>query len=303
MPLEPLVPRPRPIEARCTDDGAACIGPATYTADVCRTIEAAARANALDPGFFARLLWKESLFDAAAVSPAGAEGIAQFMPDTAKLRGLADAFNPAEALYASARYLAELTRDYGNIGLAAAAYNGGEARAHASSPPRTRLPPETRAYVSAITGFPAETWRDAPPASVDLALDQTAAFQSACIAYATTAAAAGSARCRAAALGRGARLEPRPRRPGAPGRAAAEPPRRDPAGRAAATRRQAAGHAARAPVRADRPASRAEAEALCARLRWTAATAWCAATDRRPYPWEPPPTRDVRCGTKAKEPP
>jgi hypothetical protein len=62
-------------------------------------------AEGLDVGFFARLLWRESLFDASAVSHAGAQGIAQFMPGTARLRGLADPFNPAEAILASADYL------------------------------------------------------------------------------------------------------------------------------------------------------------------------------------------------------
>ena len=87
-------------------------------ATVCRTIETAARESALDSGFFARLLWKESLFQAGVVSPAGAQGIAQFMPDTAKLRGLENAFDPEAALRASAAYLSELARTYGNLGLA-----------------------------------------------------------------------------------------------------------------------------------------------------------------------------------------
>ena len=155
------------------------------------------------------------------------------MPDTAKLRGLADAFNPAEALYASARYLAELTRDYGNIGLAAAAYNGGEARVARFVAAKDGLPPETRAYVNAITGYPAETWRDAPPDTVDLSLDKAAAFQPACVAYAAERGGGGFRSAPPApALGRGSRLEPRPRRPRAPGRAPAEPPRGNPAGRA-----------------------------------------------------------------------
>ena len=156
----------------CTPDRAHCVAESTYIPDVCRLIEAAARESGLDRDFFARLLWKESLFDAAAVSPAGAQGIAQFMPETAKLRGLGDAFNPAEALVASARYLSELSRDLGNIGLAAVAYNGGEARAARFIAAEAGLPLETRAYVRAITGHSAETWRDAPPASVDLALDK-----------------------------------------------------------------------------------------------------------------------------------
>ncbi len=179
-------PRPRAETDRsCTADRAACIATASYIPDVCRTIEAAAVANALDPNFFVRLVWKESLFDAAAVSPAGAQGIAQFMPDTALLRGLADPFNPAEALHASARYLADLSRAYGNIGLAAVAYNGGEARAERFIARGGGLPLETRAYVAAITGHSAETWRDAPPPPPDLALAPGKSFQEACVARGT----------------------------------------------------------------------------------------------------------------------
>ena len=178
MPRARTAPSP---ERRCTGDGSHCIALASYIPDVCRTIEAVARANGVEANFFARLIWKESLFDAGAVSPAGAQGIAQFMPGTAKLRGLRDAFNPAEALAASAEYLAELSRTYGNPGLAAAAYNGGEARVERYLSAGGGLPAETRAYVQAITGHSVETWRDAPPATLDVALDKEAAFQSACV--------------------------------------------------------------------------------------------------------------------------
>lgn len=164
-------------EQRCTDDLTHCISLANYIPDVCRTIEEAAGKNALDPNFFARLLWKESLFDAGAVSPAGAQGIAQFMPETARLRGLDDTFNPATALYASANYLSELSRDFGNLGLAAAAYNGGEARVERFIAKEGSLPLETRAYVQAITGHPIETWRDDPPTELDLSLEATGTFQ------------------------------------------------------------------------------------------------------------------------------
>ena len=94
-------PQTRPAEEqRCTADGRVCIREASYAEDVCRVIEEAAEAEGLDAGFFARLLWRESLFDASAVSHAGAQGIAQFMPGTARLRGLQDPFNPAEAILA-----------------------------------------------------------------------------------------------------------------------------------------------------------------------------------------------------------
>jgi hypothetical protein len=187
-PVAGMRPRPRggPVAdgdgLHCATQGPVCIARASYLADVCRTIETAAVRNGLDPHFFARLVWKESLFDAAAVSPAGAQGIAQFMPGTAALRGLDDPFNPAEALMAAAEYLAVLSDTFGNIGLAAVAYNGGEARAGRFVARAGGLPLETRAYVQAITGHPAETWRDAPPVSVDLALAREGEFQPACVA-------------------------------------------------------------------------------------------------------------------------
>lgn len=170
-------PMPRPAGAASVARG--------DVATVCRTIEAAARESALDTGFFARLLWKESLFQPGAVSPAGAQGIAQFMPDTAKLRGLADAFEPNAALRASAAYLSELARVYGNLGLAAAAYNGGEARLDRFLAAEGDLPAETRAYVQAITGYSVDVWRDSPPAVVDLSLEGES-FQPACVALTAT---------------------------------------------------------------------------------------------------------------------
>ena len=55
---------------------------------ICTLIRNAAAAHGLPADFFARLIWKESRFDIRALSPAGAQGIAQFMPQTAKIRGL-----------------------------------------------------------------------------------------------------------------------------------------------------------------------------------------------------------------------
>lgn len=178
-------PRLRPAhlgraDLRCTVDGTHCIALGSYIPDTCQVIAATAAEAGLDAGFFARLIWQESLFDAAAVSPAGAQGIAQFMPGTARLRDLDDPFNPAQALRSSALYLAELRDAYGNIGLAAAAYNAGEARLEDFLHSDRRLPPETRAYVPKITGYGALDWRDAPPEKWDLSLSDTESFQSAC---------------------------------------------------------------------------------------------------------------------------
>lgn len=165
---------------RCTADGVHCIALDTYTEDVCRTLAASASEAGLDPHFFARLIWRESLFDANAVSHAGAQGIAQFMPGTAKERGLADPFNPAEALRASAHLLVDLRNQFGNLGMAAAAYNAGPGRVSKFLAGRSGLPGETRAYVAAITGFRGDQWRDGKP-QPDYRLDGDTPFRTACL--------------------------------------------------------------------------------------------------------------------------
>src|SRR5690242_339838 len=95
---------------------------------VCRLIEQAAGANRLPVGFMTRVIWRESSFRAGAVSRAGAEGIAQFMPATARERGLADPFDPEQAIPQAARLLADFRQRFGSLGVAAAAYNAGPAR-------------------------------------------------------------------------------------------------------------------------------------------------------------------------------
>ncbi len=125
---------------------------------VCRLIDASAKEKRLPVELFARLIWRESGFRNSAVSPKGAQGLAQFMPNTAAERGLADPFDPEQAIPHSASYLAELRGQLGNFGLAAAAYNAGAGRVQAWIAGTRGLPDETRRYVLAITGLPAEDW-------------------------------------------------------------------------------------------------------------------------------------------------
>ncbi|AGT10196.1 lytic transglycosylase domain-containing protein [Paracoccus aminophilus] len=169
-------------ERRCTTDGLYCIEIQTYIPDVCRTIEQASAKHGVDPHFLARLLWKESLFEPNAISPVGAQGIAQFMPGTADLVGLDDPFNPAKAIDASAGYLRRLTDNFGSIGMAAIAYNGGENRAARFKGGASGLPWETQDYVQAITGLDAAEWRDNPPTKdkLDIRLDKEKPFIKAC---------------------------------------------------------------------------------------------------------------------------
>lgn len=130
---------------------------------VCLLVESAAQANALPVEFFVRLIWQESRFRPAAVGPITrsgrrALGIAQFMPGTAADRNLLDPLNPVEALPKAAEFLKELRDEFGNLGLAAAAYNAGPGRVRSWLAGSASLPAETRAYVQAVTGHPADAW-------------------------------------------------------------------------------------------------------------------------------------------------
>ena len=131
--------------------------------EICGAIDTAAAENDLPVDFFTRLIWQESRFNTRAVSRAGARGIAQFMPRTALWRGLNDPFDAVEALRESADYLRELRGQFGNLGLAAAAYNGGSGRVRNWLDKRGGLPSETRAYVRIITGYSAEEWASPEP--------------------------------------------------------------------------------------------------------------------------------------------
>ena len=97
------------------------------TESICLLIESAAAANGLPVEFFARVIWRESHYNPNAVGPLTrsgerAQGIGQFMPGTAAARRLLDPFDPVEALPKSAEFLRELRGEFGNLGLAAAAY-------------------------------------------------------------------------------------------------------------------------------------------------------------------------------------
>jgi hypothetical protein len=131
--------------------------------DICRAVEQDAAQNELPVEFFARVIWQESRFNALAVSTKGAQGIAQFMPQTADFRGLADPFDPIEALKNSASYLHDLRQKFGNLGLAAAGYNAGPGRVAAWLAGHRALPSETRNYVAIITGWTADEWASASP--------------------------------------------------------------------------------------------------------------------------------------------
>jgi hypothetical protein len=134
--------------------------PVSRTERFCHALRGAAEASGIPVPFFARLIWQESRFRSDEVSQAGAQGVAQFMPETAAEVGLDDPFDPMKALPASAKFLRKLRDDFGNLGLAAAAYNAGPGRIQKWLAKESELPRETRDYVRIITGTKAEDWTE-----------------------------------------------------------------------------------------------------------------------------------------------
>ena len=157
--VSPLSARADDVEKGIEAAAAVAAGPKPFVDTVCPLMREEADAKGLPAMFFVRLIWKESRFNPSAVSPKGAQGIAQFMPGTAADRGLDDPFEPKAAIVHSASLLADLKSEFGNVGLAAAAYNAGAERVHAWLDGRSSLPAETIGYVYYVTGRDAEEWK------------------------------------------------------------------------------------------------------------------------------------------------
>ena len=147
---------------------------------ICPLMEKEAQLNGISPALFVRLIWRESGFRPNVVSHKGAQGIAQFMPGTAKERGLDDPFDPALAIPHSARLLADLMKEFGNFGLAAAAYNAGPDRVRGWLEGSRTLPAETRTYVQFITGHAAERWKEAGGTPAEPTAMTSAELQDSC---------------------------------------------------------------------------------------------------------------------------
>jgi hypothetical protein len=131
--------------------------------DVCSDLFTSAEINDLPVAFFANLIWQESGFQDDAISRVGAIGIAQFMPEVAVEVGLADPFDPRQAIPASAKFLHTLRQQFGNLGFVAAAYNAGASRVIEWLVHGGKLPRETQIYVARVTGRSVDQWRTAPP--------------------------------------------------------------------------------------------------------------------------------------------
>ena len=144
------------------DGGSAAVAlPAFVPSRFRQAIGAAASRWNVSPALLAAQLMAESNFNPFAVSPAGAQGIAQFMPATADAYGLADPFDAVAAIQAQARLMSDLLGQFGAVELALAAYNAGPGAVAACRcvPPY----PETRAYVARILGLMGGAGAIAPP--------------------------------------------------------------------------------------------------------------------------------------------
>jgi hypothetical protein len=158
--------QPAPAPEVAPPEASPAPAPSDAQKSICLLLESAARAHDLPIEFFARVIWQESRFRADAVGPVTrsgkrALGIAQFMPGTAAERNLLNPLDPIQALPKSAEFLQELQREFGNLGLAAAAYNAGPRRVREWLAGTGPMPAETRAYVQAITGASVEQWAKA----------------------------------------------------------------------------------------------------------------------------------------------
>ena len=117
--------------------------------DFRQVLTAAAEAAGVDPHLVIAVATAESGLSANAVSPAGAMGLMQLMPGTARALGVQDPFNAYQNALGGATYLREMLQEFhGNVALALAAYNAGPGavREYGGVPPY----PETEAYVRGV---------------------------------------------------------------------------------------------------------------------------------------------------------
>lgn len=122
----------------------------SYSGPYLQMARDAARRNGIPEDLFLRLVQQESAWNPRAVSHAGAQGLAQLMPGTARYLGVRNVWDPYENLDGGARYLREQYETFRSWRLALAAYNAGPeaVRQHGGIPPFR----ETRTYVRVILG-------------------------------------------------------------------------------------------------------------------------------------------------------
>jgi len=138
--------------------------PTSGDQDLDRLIFEVAENQGVDPRFIHAVIWQESKYDTHARSHAGAQGLMQLMPATAKRFGCEHPDDPEENITAGTKYLSWLLKRFsGNVELALAGYNAGEG----SVDKYDGIPPfnETQNYVKIITGRYGKTYHPVlPPA-------------------------------------------------------------------------------------------------------------------------------------------
>ena len=138
--------------------------PTSGDQDLDRIIFEVAENQGVDPRFIHAVIWQESKYDTHARSHAGAQGLMQLMPATAKRFGCEHPDDPEENITAGTKYLSWLLKRFsGNVELALAGYNAGEG----SVDKYDGIPPfnETQNYVKIITGRYGKTYHPVlPPA-------------------------------------------------------------------------------------------------------------------------------------------
>lgn len=136
----PAMEDPPPVSPVCAPLGDAATAP---------LIESAAKTQNIEPPLIRAVIEQESAFRPCAVSPRGAQGLMQLMPETARELQVADPFDPEQNIQAGAKYLKQLIDKYkGDLAQALAAYNAGPNTVDQSG----GVPgiPETQGYVEAI---------------------------------------------------------------------------------------------------------------------------------------------------------
>lgn len=121
-----------------------------WPADIVRALHAAADAAGLERALVRAVAWIESRGNARAVSPAGAQGLMQLMPATAKGLGVKDSFDANQNANAGARYLAALVKQFGSVEAALWAYNWGPGNLQRAQAARKTIPGEVIAYAKNV---------------------------------------------------------------------------------------------------------------------------------------------------------
>jgi soluble lytic murein transglycosylase-like protein len=152
MAQEPAVQRTaaaKPSAEPPTNPAAPGVGGKLTSEELDKLVQKVGLALNLDPNLIKAVIKAESNFDHKAVSRAGAQGLMQLMPGTARELGVKDPFNPVENVWGGARYLKKmLDRHSGNINNALASYNWGPGTFDRHG--KTRLPGETKRYIAAV---------------------------------------------------------------------------------------------------------------------------------------------------------